>query len=296
MNPTEINAQLTAPFPALEIEWRMGQTGTKKSNGQPWGKCFAYITNRAIMSRLDEVAGPAAWRNEYRFETIKSSAGDKPLCLCGLSLLIEGQWVTKWDGAEPTDIETGKGALSDSMKRAAVQWGIGRYLYRLEEGWAEFTPEGANNVKIDGTWHRWNPPQLPAWALPERKAVESRPAPEPPKVTARTTAAISTAQASHPARQVAPLKIGTQIPAADQAADDSWRAFPVPRLIKKYVGKTLGDMEADDIFWWANNYEPRPFNGAIAPADIELQKMLKRAAAQLLKPSAAPDAEYDVRY
>jgi hypothetical protein len=299
MNPTEINSQLTAPFAALEIEWRIGQTGLKK-NGQPWGKCFAYLTNRAIQARLDEVAGPAGWRNEYRFEAIRAGDKETALCLCGLSLFIEGQWVTKWDGAEPSDIEAGKGALSDAMKRAAVQWGIGRYLYRLDEGWAEFSPEGAHNVKIEGVWHRWSPPSLPAWALPERKAVEAEHDPVPPKSARAATA--PTAQASYPARQVTPLKIGTPIPPAAQAPAgdaDAWRSYRVPRFIAKYAGKTLGDMDRADLIYWATHYEPKLFNGKYYPADVELKRLLvigADAPAQQVAPPNAAAEEYDRRY
>lgn len=132
----EIEVKLTQPFPAAEIEWRMAQAG-KKTNGEPWGKVLAYVTNRAIMRRLDEVFTPFGWRNEFKREQIKHGEVAVTVCLCGISVRdgISGDWVTKWDGAEPTDIETGKGAISDAMKRAAVQWGIGRYLYNLTEGW-----------------------------------------------------------------------------------------------------------------------------------------------------------------
>ena len=43
----------------------------------------------------------------------------------------------KWDAAENTQVEAVKGGRSGAMKRAAVQWGIGRYLYNLEEGFAQ---------------------------------------------------------------------------------------------------------------------------------------------------------------
>ena len=57
-------------------------------------------------------------------------------------------WVTKSDGAEDSTIEAVKGAYSDSFKRAAVKWGIARYLYhpnafdgsKQPASWA--TPEG----------------------------------------------------------------------------------------------------------------------------------------------------------
>lgn len=119
-------AKLREPFAADEIEWRIGQAG--KSNGKPWARVLAYVTNRAIMDRLDDVCGPENWQNEYR-------AGPEGGIVCGISIRVHrGEWVTKWDGAENTEIEGVKGGLSGAMKRAAVQWGIGRYLYDLPEG------------------------------------------------------------------------------------------------------------------------------------------------------------------
>lgn len=44
------------------------------------------------------------------------------------------------DGAENTDIEPVKGGLSDAYKRAAVKWGIGRYLYDMEAAWVDVDP------------------------------------------------------------------------------------------------------------------------------------------------------------
>lgn len=151
--------RLGEPFPAKDVEWRIGRSGEK--DGKVWATCLAYLTARAIMDRLDEVAGPANWRNEYR----EAPAGG---VLCGISLRIDGEWVTKWDGAENTDIEGVKGGLSGSMKRAAVHWGIGRYLYHLEEGFANVHPGGANYAKAKGgQGYKWDPPALPSWALPD---------------------------------------------------------------------------------------------------------------------------------
>lgn len=155
---------LANPFAPEDIEWRMQQSGTNKKG--PWGKCLAYVTNRAIMDRLDAVCGPEGWKNEF------TKAPDGGI-LCGLSIGCKNvgsvtEWVTKWDGAQNTDVEAVKGGLSNAMKRAAVQWGIGRYLYNLETGWADFNTNGKYSAKMkDGSYHKWNPPQLPAWALPK---------------------------------------------------------------------------------------------------------------------------------
>lgn len=159
--------ELREPFPATDIEWRIGRAG--KNNRGIWAMCLAYVTNRAIMQRLDDVCGPGNWRNEY---TAAPCGG----ILCGISIKVDGEWVTKWDGAENTDIEAVKGGLSGAMKRAAVQWGIGRYLYGLDEGFADISADkgpGMNFARLKkedgGDVFYWKPPALPAWALPPTK-------------------------------------------------------------------------------------------------------------------------------
>lgn len=160
--------KLKEPFPAEDIEWRLQSCG-KKKDGTFWGKALAYVTNRAIQNRLDEVVGPQNWKNEF-------SKGPDGGILCGLSIKCDGEWVTKFDGSENTQIEAVKGGLSGSMKRAAsTGWGIGRYLYQLDEGWAEITENGIYSGKTkEGEWFKWNPPKLPSWALPDGKS-QSKP-------------------------------------------------------------------------------------------------------------------------
>lgn len=156
--------KLRDPFPAQDIEWRIQRSGIK--NGKPWAIVVAYVSNRAIMDRLDEVCGPENWINEF-------AAGPDGGVLCGIGVRINDEFLWKWDGAENTNFEPVKGGLSGAMKRAGVQWGIGRYLYNLDASFAEFDENGKykDNIKRDrddkhGEWHRWNPPPLPSWALP----------------------------------------------------------------------------------------------------------------------------------
>jgi hypothetical protein len=156
--------RLRIPFAADEIEWRVQSSG--KTQRGPWVRVLAYVTNRAIMERLDSAVGIEGWRNEF-------THAPSGAVLCGLSLKINGEWITKWDGANETDIEAAKGGISNAMKRAAVQWGIGRYLYNLEEGYASIASDddrGAEYLKANKDKHgdalRWRPPRLPAWALP----------------------------------------------------------------------------------------------------------------------------------
>lgn len=157
---------LQAPFKAEDIEWRIQQSGLK--NGKPWAQALAYVQARAIQQRLDDVISPAKWRNEFS----KAPEGG---ILCGISIKVGDEWVTKWDGASNTEIEAVKGGLSGATKRAAVQWGIGRYLYKLETTFVEVTDaRGQHYIAIKENKNDqqpkyrgyWNDPKLPSWALP----------------------------------------------------------------------------------------------------------------------------------
>ncbi|HEX8696263.1 MAG TPA: Rad52/Rad22 family DNA repair protein [Longimicrobium sp.] len=161
---------LQAFFAPDEIEWRIQQAGEK--NGRIWAICVPYVTNRAIQARLDDVVGPGSWKNEFK-------PGPRGGVMCGISIRVGNEWVTKWDGAENTDVEGVKGGLSAAMKRAAVQWGIGRYLYGLDESFAHVRENGRLRGKTrEGRTFRWDPPQLPAWALPESAGKDEHIGPE----------------------------------------------------------------------------------------------------------------------
>lgn len=136
----QIQEELARPFAPEDLEWRLQQVNEDK----PWGIAVPYVTNRAIQARLDEVVGPENWYNDYK---PWHSTGKKEAQICGISIFFEGRgFITKWDGAEDTDIEPIKGGLSDSMKRAAVQWGIGRVLYNLDAVFVDVEKRGRSWV------------------------------------------------------------------------------------------------------------------------------------------------------
>lgn len=161
--------KLDEPFPENDIEWRV-QQGGHSNNGNPWAMVLAYVTNRAIMKRLDDVCGKAGWKNEY----LPAPNGG---LMCGISIKIGDEWVTKWDGADNTQVEAVKGGMSGAMKRAAVQWGIGRYLYALEANFAQCSGQNNGGKKHydknakKAFW--WQPPSLPEWALPKAELISS---------------------------------------------------------------------------------------------------------------------------
>jgi hypothetical protein len=171
----QIEKRLKEPFPAFDIEWRVQRSGQKE--GKVWAMVLAYVTARAIQDRLDETCGAFGWRNTYK-------EGPNGGVLCGISIAdSEGKWITKWDGAENTNIEAVKGGLSGAFKRAGSAWGIGRYLYKLSATFATIADSGQYSSQVkNGPWFKWNPPTLPKWALPEGEggAAPQLDEPEPP--------------------------------------------------------------------------------------------------------------------
>ena len=137
---------LKEPFPEADIEWRPQRSGVKK-NGDPYAMTLAYVTNRAVMDRLDDVVGAANWKNEFK-------ASPNGGIICKLSIKVDDEWVTKEDGAENTKVEAVKGGLSGSMKRATF---------------GNFHQYGKNSIKINNSWHKYDNPTLPSEFLPTKK-------------------------------------------------------------------------------------------------------------------------------
>lgn len=119
--------ELHRPFPADAIHWR-AQTVTKARGDGYAALALAYLNSRDVMDMLDQVCTPGFWQSEH-FDAGGGKLG------CRIGIFIDDQWVWKSDGAGDTDIEAEKGAFSGALKRAAVSWGIGRYLYDLGNVW-----------------------------------------------------------------------------------------------------------------------------------------------------------------
>lgn len=118
--------KLSAHFPADRVSWRVGAMNREKTKAM----ALAYIDARDVMDRLDTVCGPENW--ERRHPHVDKTT------TCEIAIWVEGRgWVVKADGAGDTAVEAEKGSLSDSFKRAAVNWGVGRYLYDLASPWVE---------------------------------------------------------------------------------------------------------------------------------------------------------------
>lgn len=172
--------RLADPFPPEDVEWRVQSSGMS-NNGKPWARVLAYVTARAIMDRLDAALGPQNWQVVYNH--VERGV------MCRISVRCHDddgsiQWVGKEDGAEPTQVEAFKGGISSALKRAGAAWGIGRYLYKLDAGFAECSKDTKAfphyGKTKDGTAFSWGAPKLPAWALPGSQRAPAAPQPSIP--------------------------------------------------------------------------------------------------------------------
>lgn len=103
----------------IPYQWRVQSFSKNKAVAT----CVAYIDARDAMDLLDEVCGPENWQCEYY--QVKNTM------FCRIGIKVGEEWVWKADCGSETDVEAEKGEGSDSFKRAAVKWGIGRFLYSL---------------------------------------------------------------------------------------------------------------------------------------------------------------------
>jgi len=103
----------------LPYKWRVQSTKFGKTT------CVAYIDARDCMDVLDEICGPENW------QSIFYDANGLLFCKVGIWNQKQNEWVWKSDTGSESKVEKDKGHVSDAFKRACVEWGIGRFLYRL---------------------------------------------------------------------------------------------------------------------------------------------------------------------
>jgi hypothetical protein len=158
-----LTTALAEPFEPREVKFKPQMV---KNN-----RCLAmaYIDARLIQDRLDDVLGVENWEDVY--EILPDGS-----VMCKLRCKLGEQWITKTDVGSPSEQpdqgDRLKAAFSDALKRAAVKFGIGRYLYRLPASWADYDAVKKQIVA---------PPQLPAWAVPKAKAAPPTAPATPPK-------------------------------------------------------------------------------------------------------------------
>lgn len=153
---TQLSEDLLEPFPISDVNWKPQVFSRDKNRAL----AVAYIDVRDVIKRLDHVVGPLNWAVDHKI------VGETAISGIGIRNDSNGEWVWKWDAGfveeeenrEGAKMKSVKGTISDGIKRAAVLWGIGRYLYHLPKTWVDYDAE---KKKLKET------PTLPDWATPE---------------------------------------------------------------------------------------------------------------------------------
>lgn len=113
------------------VKWRVQSVKNGKAN------CVAYVDSRDVQKQLDNVCGMQNWQSRHKEE--------KGRLFCEIGILTDNsnEWIWKSDVGTESNIEKEKGEASDSFKRAAVMWGVGRFVY-------EYPIIQVKTIKVNG--------------------------------------------------------------------------------------------------------------------------------------------------
>lgn len=135
----------------IPFKWRV------QSSNQWGASCVAYIDSRDVQDLLDEVCGAENW--QCKFEEYKGNL------FCNIGIKTNDYWTWKSDCGTESNVEKEKGEASDAFKRAAVMWGIGRFLYSKKiiklpvkqenNKWIPFSEKSNSFVKNANTINLW---------------------------------------------------------------------------------------------------------------------------------------------
>ena len=169
MDKTQME-KLREPFPESQVKWKAQSTTKDKQRAL----AVAYVDARNIMQRLDDVIGAENWGDDFKVLRLDPA---EVVAQCWLTV---GD-VTKSDVGEAHKGDSGSGdlvktAFTDAFKRAAVKFGICRYLYFLPGAWVDYDEQYKKLKEM---------PKLPTWATPagwasiqKRQDTETPEAPE----------------------------------------------------------------------------------------------------------------------
>jgi hypothetical protein len=156
-----IAAALSQPFDPREVKFKPQMVKNNKA------LAIAYIDARLVQERLDTVVGTESWQDSY--DVLQDGS-----VVCRLAVRFPGhpEWVTKTDvgslSEQPDAGDRLKAAFSDALKRAAVKFGIGRYLSRIPAMWVDYDPAKKQLLNV---------PKLPDFAIPRTNQQPSAKAP-----------------------------------------------------------------------------------------------------------------------
>ena len=288
----ELWYRLAEPFHPADVGYKPITSGRTPKGA--YAVLAAYVSARAVMDRLDSVLTPAGWEDRYKVLS--------PECVaCSLSITVGGRTYTK-EGCG--DVAVGfsyKSGYSGALKRAAVQFGIGRYLYYLDAPFLDVSEgypprDNPRAIKVFAKGQRGQPDvkgwvetsPLPRWALPggsgrpdrvsvHHEADDRRDLREPPEVELAPEPAAPPAEAVEAvdpyAAKTADPETGTLAAMSNAAFFAAVRALVARHCAYKFDARHLLD-------WWT---APEGFQAALAiERPVPHPKHAEKAALQWL--------------
>jgi hypothetical protein len=135
----EVAVALAAAFDPAEVKFKPQTVAGNRALAVP------FVDARVIQDRLDDVLGVMGWQDSY--ECLPDGS-----VVCRLRIRLGAEWITKEDvggqSEQPDEGDRRKAAFSDALKRAAVKFGIGRYLYRMKPQWVDYDPQKRQFVRM----------------------------------------------------------------------------------------------------------------------------------------------------
>lgn len=147
--------RLCAPFEPGVVGFLCRGSGTNRL-GMP------YIESRHVMARLDGVVGRANWN--FGFSVLAEGVQDGKARIVMRGVLTVMGVAAEDIGEAEGESELYKSAVSDTLKRCAVHFGIGRYLYNLPPAFGKWDDQR----KTWAEWPRYKPEDIAravAWSL-----------------------------------------------------------------------------------------------------------------------------------
>jgi len=119
--------ELRKPFHPSQVTWKPGAVKGERA------LALAYADLRAYMNRLDEVCG-TEWSVAY-----EPWGEDRIICRLTIFGVTRSSTGETTNESERSEIG-GTVAEAQAFKRASAMFGLGRYLYNLPTGWADYDP------------------------------------------------------------------------------------------------------------------------------------------------------------
>ena len=124
----EVVHKLRQPFAPGVMRWKI-QTRVNEQQAEPYATVVVYVDARTVAAHLDDVV-PGRWSTVYAAPpvTVGLPALECRLTVCGVTRSDVGTVEPGSRAGSDT-----KDLYSDALKRAAVQYGVGAFLYRFPQ-------------------------------------------------------------------------------------------------------------------------------------------------------------------